>query len=62
MTHKNFAGIAGIVFSVVAVAHAIRFLLAWPVVIGSVTVPVWVSAVAAIFAGYLATQAYRLRK
>jgi hypothetical protein len=62
MTHKKFAAVAGTVFGIVAIAHALRFFLAWPVVIGSHTVPLWLSAVAAIVAGYLSVQGFRLKK
>ena len=62
MTHKNFAAVAGVVFSIVAIAHALRFLFAWPVVIANFSVPVWCSALAAVVAGYLALQGFRLKK
>ena len=61
MSQKSFLLISGVVFSAVAVLHALRLLLAWQAVIGGWIVPQWFSAVAALFAGYLAYTAFRLR-
>ena len=41
---KNlFLNIAGVVFGIVAILHLVRFLMKWPVMIGSVTVPLGIS-------------------
>ncbi len=62
MTHKNFMAVAGTVFGIVAIAHALRFFTGATVVIGGFSVPVWVSAVAAVFAGYMSYQAFHHNK
>lgn len=62
MTHKTFMGVATVVFSLVAIAHALRFVFGWPVAINNSAVPVWLSGIAALFAGYMAVQAYRFKK
>ena len=55
--HKGFRSILCIWFSgffgLGAVGHGIRFLLAIPVVIGGFSIPLWVSAVAAVIMGVL---------
>ena len=62
MNQKTFLTVAGVVFGVVAIAHALRFLSAWPVSVGSFSLPVWASGLGALFAAYLSYQAFRLRK
>ena len=47
--------IATPLFSVLAIFQAVRFFAAWPVTINGFSVPLWVSAIAAIvFAGIAA--------
>ncbi len=52
----------GVIFSLVAVLHALRLLLGWDAVIGSWEVPRWLSWLALILAGYLAYSAFTMRK
>jgi len=44
---------AGVIFAAVALLHAVRMLMGWPVVIGSWTVPMWLSGIGLIVAGAL---------
>ena len=60
MSQKTFTRIAGLVFSLVAVLHALRILLTWDAVIGGWSVPMWVSWAALAVSGYLAYTAFRL--
>ncbi len=46
--------IAGIVFLVISVVHALRLVFRWDVVIGGWPVPMWVSWVAVALFGVLA--------
>ena len=62
MTQKTFGIVAGVIFGLVALAHLLRFLFGWPIVIDGYTIPTWLSAVGAILAAYLSSQAFRLRK
>jgi hypothetical protein len=50
---KNYLIVSATVFAVVAVAHLVRALEQWPVVIGSSPVPVGVSWLGAIATGAL---------
>ena len=43
---KPVAATASVLFVVVATAHLTRFILAWPVSVNAMPIPVWPSAVA----------------
>ena len=62
MTQTAFLKTAGMIFAVVGVLHVLRLLLRWDAVIGGWDVPMWVSGLAAVLAGYLAYTAFRLTK
>ena len=62
MTPRTYSLIAGIIFSLVALLHALRLLRGWHVVIGDLSVPVWVSWLGLVVAAYLANQGFRLSK
>ena len=51
--------IAVLLLGVIAIAQAVRFALGWPVTIGSFSVPLWVSAVAALVVGAIAVTLWR---
>jgi hypothetical protein len=57
----TFHRIAGLVFAVVAVAHAYRAALSLPLQVGSAAVPVWASWLAAIVGGLLSVWGFRSR-
>ena len=56
---KPFTLVASVVFAFIAVAQLARFILAWPVVVNGVSIPLWVSATVAIFAALLAVMVWR---
>lgn len=62
LSQKTFTKIAGTVFSLVAVLHALRLLLGWDAVIGGWTVPFWLSWLALAAAAYLAVTAFNVGK
>ena len=62
MSQKNFCLVAGLVFLLVAVMHALRFALAVHVTFGGWAVPMWVSWVAFVIAGFLAYKGLRLSR
>lgn len=62
MSKNTFALLAGTVFLIVAVAHALRLVLKWEVIVAGWQVPMWISAVAIIAAGYLAYEGFHMRK
>ncbi|MBI4004432.1 MAG: hypothetical protein HY353_05360 [Candidatus Omnitrophica bacterium] len=61
MNQKTFVLTAGVVFSLVAVLHALRLLLGWDAIIGGWHVPMWFSWPALALAGYLAFTAFKVK-
>jgi hypothetical protein len=47
--------------ALIGLLHALRLLYGWNVTIGEWAVPVWVSAVGFLIAGYLACQGFILK-
>ena len=62
MTQRTYSLIAGTIFSLVALLHALRLLRGWHVVIGDLSVPVWISWIGLAIAGYLAYEGFRLSR
>lgn len=60
MDQATFNGFSAVVFALIAVLHAIRLVYGWPAAIGDAAIPLWVSWLALIIAGYLAYSGYRL--
>ena len=51
-----------VILTAIAIAQATRFAMGWPVTIGTVSVPLWASAIAAIVFAALAVLAWRDRR
>jgi hypothetical protein len=62
MKYRAYCVVSGIVFLLVATGHLIRAVNAWPVHIGSWTLPVWVSWFGTLFAAVLAVWAFRIAR
>jgi hypothetical protein len=62
MNQGAFVLVTSSLFALIAVLHALRLIYGWNVTIGEWTVPVWVSAVGFLIAGYLALQGLLLRR
>lgn len=56
---KPFTTLAVFVLAVVAVGQALRFALAWPVIINGFPVPLWASALACLVTGGIAFMLWR---
>jgi uncharacterized oligopeptide transporter (OPT) family protein len=56
---KPFTTIATVIFSLIAAAQLLRFLFRVEVVAGGISIPLWPSALAAIFFGGLAYMLWR---
>ena len=56
---KPFTFLAVLVFALVALVQLARFVLAWPVSVNGVQIPVWLSALAAVIAALLALMVWR---
>jgi hypothetical protein len=59
---KPFTTIAAVVFAFVAVMQLLRVILAWPVSINGVVVPVWASSIAFVIAAGLSLMLWRERR
>lgn len=62
MSKNTFPLVAGAVFLIVAVAHALRLLFKLEVIVSGWEVPMWLSGVAVVAAGYLAYEGFQMRK
>ncbi len=62
MTHKNYMNASGWIFAIIALVHLARTIYGWSAVVNGWQVPLWVSWIAIIVAGYLAYNAFRLGK
>jgi len=60
MEQKAFFVLAGVIFALVALLHALRIYMGWSVVIGSWTAPMWLSWIALVVAGGLSYFGLRL--
>jgi hypothetical protein len=59
MDQKTFSIVAGAIFAVVALVHLLRILMDWPIVIGTWSVPMWVSWIGLVVAGGLSVFGFR---
>jgi len=50
------------IFAVVALAHLLRIIMRWPIIVGQWTVPPWVSWIGSVVAGGLDCFALNLAK
>lgn len=55
----RYERVSGIFFGLLASVQLARLLFRWPVQVDSVSVPLWVSALAVVITGSLATWAFR---
>jgi hypothetical protein len=62
MNQRAFVLLTSSIFALIALLHALRLIYGWDVTIGEWTVPVWVSAVGFLIAGYLALEGSRLKR
>jgi hypothetical protein len=53
MERKTYLTLAGAIFALVSLAHLLRAVMGWPVVIAGWAVPMWLSWVAFVGAGVL---------
>jgi hypothetical protein len=54
MTLRNYAFVAAIIFTIVALLQLLRAASGWPVTVGVTAIPVWASWIAFVVAGGLA--------
>ena len=56
---RRYESVSGVVFGLLATAQLARLIFRWPVQVASVSVPLWVSALAVAITGTLAVWAFR---
>jgi hypothetical protein len=54
MNAGSYARLAAVIFSIVCILQLVRAAAGWPIAIGMMEVPVWVSWIACVVAGVLA--------
>jgi hypothetical protein len=59
---KPFTIIAAVVFAFMALIQLLRFILAWPITVNGMAVPVWASAIAFVVAAGLSVMLWRERR
>ena len=62
MNQKNYLQVTGLIFLVVALVHLYRSFAGFPVEMGGLEIPAWVSYAGTVVAGYLSYSAYKLMK
>jgi hypothetical protein len=62
MRRGAFLLVISSIFALIALLHALRLVYGWKVTIGEWTVPIWVSWAGLLIAGYLACQAFLLKR
>ena len=60
MRQKTFSLVVGLIFLLIAVMHVLRLALKWDVVLNDRSVPMWVSWLALVIAGFLAFEGLKL--
>lgn len=58
---KTYYLVTGVIFSLIALLHALRLVYGWEAVIGGWAVPMWLSGLALLVALFLSFQGFRLR-
>ena len=62
MKQSTFNTLAGTVFTLVAILHVLRLFFGWEVLIAGHHIPMWVSWVGVVLAGFLAYSAFSRNK
>lgn len=62
MQEKKYLLVTAVIFLIIAVLHLLRLVLGWQALIGGWQVPVWLSWVAVVVAGYLAYLGFKLSR
>jgi len=60
MRQKTFSLVVGLIFLLIAIMHGLRLAFRWEVILNGWSVPMWVSAVALVVAGYFAFEGLKL--
>lgn len=56
---RRYGQVSGAFFTLLAIVQLTRAVLGWPVQVATITVPVWISAIAFLITGSFALWAFR---
>jgi len=62
MTQRTFSLVTAVLFSLIALLHAVRLLRGWQVTVEGAVMPGWISWIGLAIAAYLAYQGFLLSK
>ena len=62
MKPKELAQLSALIFALAALLHLIRAIFQWPLILGDFQLPIWVSILLVLLAGYLAHENWKLGK
>ena len=60
MGQKSYCAVTGMIFLVIAILHLLRIIFGWSPVVEGWAVPMWLSWVALVVAGWLGYEGLRL--
>jgi hypothetical protein len=60
MKTKPYLIVSALIFTMVALVHLMRLAQGWPVMMGSLSVPFWISAIAFLISGGVAIWGFSL--
>ena len=61
MSQKSYYSVTGGIFLIIAVLHLLRVVNGWPADIGTFSVPMWLSWLGVLLAGYLSYNGFKRR-
>ena len=62
MSQGTFSLIAGVVFLLITLGHALRIVLSWSFMVQDFSIPMWASGFVVVIMGYLAYEGFRLAR
>lgn len=62
MVNKDYSLFAGVIFAIIAVLHVLRIVFGWEAMIAGWSVPMWLSWIALLIAGYLGYTGFMLSR
>jgi hypothetical protein len=57
---RGYLVVSGVLFGAVALLHLLRLIYGWPAAVGTMSMPLWVSAVGLVVTGGLCLWAFAL--
>ena len=58
MTQRTFSLVTAVLFSLIALLHAVRLLRGWQVILGGAVMPLWISWIGLAIAGTWPTKVF----